>query len=263
MQLHWDDWSVPGWLDAARWLADCQAAGLVKHIGVTNFDVAHLIKLREAGVKVASNQARAPPALPRAPDPVRCCGPHPLGCSPPLALTPPSPNKTRKPHTKKNNKQVAYSVVDRRPGLLMTAYCKRHGIALLPYGVLAGGWLSDKYVGTPASAARVDTVSKSKYGTLLREVGGWAWLQRLLDALRAVARRKRVSVAAVAARWVLQQPQVSAVIIGARNARHLRDAQRLFTFELDEADLLDLDAVYEEAQQPTSDVFAWERGGRW
>lgn len=45
----------------------------------------------------------------------------------------------------------------------------------------------------------------------------------------------------------------------------LQDAQRLFSpgFELDEDDLFDLDAVYEGANQPTTDVYAWERGGLW
>lgn len=45
----------------------------------------------------------------------------------------------------------------------------------------------------------------------------------------------------------------------------LQDAQRLFSpgFELDEEDLFDLDAVYEGATQPTTDVYAWERGGQW
>jgi hypothetical protein len=43
----------------------------------------------------------------------------------------------------------------------------------------------------------------------------------------------------------------------------LQDAQRLFGFELDEIDMLDIDAAYEGAHQPTTDVYAWERGGSW
>jgi hypothetical protein len=43
----------------------------------------------------------------------------------------------------------------------------------------------------------------------------------------------------------------------------LQDAQRLFSFELDEIDMLDIDAAYEGAHQPTTDVYAWERGGSW
>jgi aryl-alcohol dehydrogenase-like predicted oxidoreductase len=47
--------------------------------------------------------------------------------------------------------QVAYSLVDRRPQLLMAEYCQNHGIAVLPYGVLAGGFIADKYQGVPAA----------------------------------------------------------------------------------------------------------------
>ena len=42
-----------------------------------------------------------------------------------------------------------------------------------------------------------------------------------------------VSIADVASRWVLQRPTVAAVIVGARNAKHVDDHRRLFTFSLD------------------------------
>jgi aryl-alcohol dehydrogenase-like predicted oxidoreductase len=33
----------------------------------------------------------------------------------------------------------------------MASLCAQHGISLLPYGVLAGGFLTDKYLGTRPS----------------------------------------------------------------------------------------------------------------
>lgn len=51
-------------------------------------------------------------------------------------------------------------------------------------------------------------VSKQKYGTLLRQLGGWPFAQRLLAVLARIGRRKGVSASAVAQKWVLQQPQV-------------------------------------------------------
>lgn len=84
-----------------------------------------------------------------------------------------------------------------------------------------------------------------------------------MQVLKRISKKHHVSVSTVAARWVLQQPQVPAVIIGARNAMHLRDYRRLFAFELDEIDLLDIDAAYEGANQPAGDVYAWERGKDW
>jgi aryl-alcohol dehydrogenase-like predicted oxidoreductase len=118
-------------------------------------------------------------------------------------------------------------------------------------------------VGKPARAAKLDTLSKAKYGALVQQLGGWGWLQEQLGALQQVARQHGVSVADVAVRWALQQRQVPAVIVGARNASHVRDLQRAFTFELDDVDMLDIDAPYEGAQQPSTDCYVWERGGAW
>ncbi|WIA11681.1 hypothetical protein OEZ85_011778 [Tetradesmus obliquus] len=159
--------------------------------------------------------------------------------------------------------QVSYSVMDRRPSLFLARFCEARGIPLLAYGTLGGGLLSERYLDVPANMVRIDTVSKARYGTLLKQLGGWSWMQDLLRVLHEVGEKHGVSASCVAARWVLQQPNVAAVVLGARNATHTRDAQRLFSFELDEIDLLDIDAAYEGAHQPTTDVYAWERGGSW
>lgn len=47
--------------------------------------------------------------------------------------------------------QVQYSLLDRRPENGMVEYCREAGIKLLPYGVLAGGLLTDKYLGASVS----------------------------------------------------------------------------------------------------------------
>ena len=57
--------------------------------------------------------------------------------------------------------QIQYSLLDRRPENGMTDFCAKNGnIKLLPYGVLAGGLLTDKYLGVPASEVKFDTYSK-------------------------------------------------------------------------------------------------------
>lgn len=70
------------------------------------------------------------------------------------------------------------------------------------------------------------------------------------------------SIANVAARWVLQQPAVPAVVLGARNASHVPDHQRLFAFSLDGDDLAAVEALLADlSKAPVSDCYAWERGG--
>lgn len=82
-----------------------------------------------------------------------------------------------------------------------------------------------------------------------------------------VARKHNVSISVVASRWVLQQEAVAAVVVGARNSRHIRDMRVVASASwkgLDDDDLMELDVAYEGAtQQPTSDVYIWERGGAW
>lgn len=56
MQFHWWSFEHPAYLDAMRALAALQAAGLIRHLGVTNFNTDHLRLLVKHGIPVATNQ---------------------------------------------------------------------------------------------------------------------------------------------------------------------------------------------------------------
>ena len=144
--------------------------------------------------------------------------------------------------------QVSFSLLDRRAGEEMSRFCLERGIGLLAYGTLAGGFLSDRWVGQPEPAAIGDW-SKLKYKRFIDAIGGWAVLQTVLTALAEVAHRHGVSVANVASRWVLEQPAVAAVIVGARlgESEHRADNLRLFSFALDEEDRARIDAALAQA----------------
>ncbi|MGH7122811.1 MAG: aldo/keto reductase [Stellaceae bacterium] len=133
--------------------------------------------------------------------------------------------------------QVCFSLLDPRAASDMTAFCREHGIKLLAYGALAGGFLGEKWLGTPRPTA-VDDWSKMKYLRFIDAIGGWDVFQRILSALADIARNHGVSIANVATRWVLDQPAVAAVIVGARlgEREHRADNLRAFAFALDDAD---------------------------
>ncbi|TIL96461.1 MAG: aldo/keto reductase, partial [Mesorhizobium sp.] len=59
-----------------------------------------------------------------------------------------------------------------------------------------------------------------KYKLIIDDFGGWGLFQHLLQALKAVGDRHGVDIATIASAWVLEQPQVAAVIVGARNQAH-------------------------------------------
>jgi len=160
--------------------------------------------------------------------------------------------------------QVQYSVLDHRPEQGMVELCERHSISLLCYGTVAGGFLSDRYLGAPEPEPPFENRSLTKYKLIIEEFGDWELFQRLLATLRDIADKHESSIATVATRYVLQKNQVGAAIVGARHARHLPDTLRLFNFELDENDLTDIKRVANAAKGPAGDVYSLERvkGGK-
>lgn len=153
--------------------------------------------------------------------------------------------------------QVQYSLLDRRPERGMADFCERHGITLLCYGSLAGGFLAARWLRHAAPERPLSNRSLVKYRLIIDELGGWERYQALLAALESIALRHAVSVANVAVRWVLDRPGVAAAIVGAADARHGEDNRRVFAFSLDEADRERLRPF--DGAGPAGDVYAAER----
>ena len=154
--------------------------------------------------------------------------------------------------------QVQYSLLDQRPAGPMTHLCAAHGIGLLCYGALAGGFLSNRYLGVPAPDTLANR-SLVKYRLIIDEFGGWDRFQRLLAAVARVAAKHGAGISTVAVAWVLAQTQVAGVIVGARSAAHLADTTRAATLVLDGDDLAVLGAVLEERGPLPGDVYDLER----
>jgi aryl-alcohol dehydrogenase-like predicted oxidoreductase/enamine deaminase RidA (YjgF/YER057c/UK114 family) len=133
--------------------------------------------------------------------------------------------------------QVCFSLLDRRAGEAMSELCLSHGVRLLAYGTLAGGFLGERWL-KARQPGRIGDWSKMKYKRFIDAIGGWGVFQGVLVALAEVAARHGVSIANVASRWVLEQPAVGTVIVGARlgEREHRADNLQLFSFALDAED---------------------------
>jgi len=142
--------------------------------------------------------------------------------------------------------QVCFSLLDRRAADDMSAFCAAEGVRLLAYGTLAGGLLTEKWLGKPEpTAAALTDWSTAKYKRFVDAIGGWDVLQAILRAVATVAKRHGVSMANVASRWVLEQPAVAGVIVGARltEREHRADNLRVFDFAFDDRDRALIDAA--------------------
>ena len=135
--------------------------------------------------------------------------------------------------------QVVFSLLDRRAAGRMTAFCREHGVQLLAYGTLAGGFLTERWLDRPApTEAERSSWSEMKYFRFIESAGGWERFQGLARAAASVARKHGVSMANVACRAILDEPAVGAVIVGARlgERSHLEDNARIFSLALDPED---------------------------
>jgi len=188
LQFHWWSFEHPAWLDALHELAALREEGLIREIGVTNFDAAHLHLALADGVPVRTNQG-------------------------------------------------VCSLLDRRFTGPLAETCARHGVRLLAYGTVCGGFLSERWLGQP-EPENVHDWSKMKYRRFIKASGGWDTYQAVLFAAAEIAAKHCVSVTNVATRWVLEQPHVAGVIIGVRPGEndHRADNVQLFRFALDNSD---------------------------
>ncbi|MGE0798431.1 MAG: aldo/keto reductase [Lautropia sp.] len=155
--------------------------------------------------------------------------------------------------------QLQYSLLDLRPENGMIEFCRQHGIRLFCYGTIAGGFLSDRWLGQPDPQPPFANRSLIKYRLIIEEFGGWDAYQALLRTLAAIANRHRSNIAAVAARYVLDKPQVATALVGAKDARHLDETLAIFRLALDDADRAALARLTAAAPGPRGDCYDLER----
>lgn len=146
--------------------------------------------------------------------------------------------------------QVQYSILDGRPQAEMVPFCLKHGIKLLTYGTLLGGFLSEGYLGRPEPRSmELATASLKKYKNMIDAWGGWQLFQKLLSVLDGIAKKHDSSIANVGVRCILDRPAVAAVIVGARLgvSNHIGENLGVFSLRLDSDDHSGISSVTDRA----------------
>ena len=97
LQFHAWNYADPSWLETLFLLQELKHQGLIRHLGLTNVDAAHLHVVIASGIEVIANQ-------------------------------------------------VSFSLIDRRAARPLAPLCAAHGVHLLAYGTVAGGWLTERWL---------------------------------------------------------------------------------------------------------------------
>jgi aryl-alcohol dehydrogenase-like predicted oxidoreductase len=58
LQFHWWDYNNPYYMDALKYLSDLRDEGLIKHVGLTNFDTERMQIMIDSDLQIVSNQVQ-------------------------------------------------------------------------------------------------------------------------------------------------------------------------------------------------------------
>jgi len=138
------------------------------------------------------------------------------------------------------SEQPPYNLLDRRIERELIPAAQTFGLALIPWSPLGGGLLTGKYKrGEPLP---ID----SRYAVNADRPQARRLTDRIYDVvepLTAFAAEKGIPLSQLATAWAIQQPGVTAPIIGPRTEEQFEDALRAAEITLTKEDLERIDAI--------------------
>jgi aryl-alcohol dehydrogenase-like predicted oxidoreductase len=131
--------------------------------------------------------------------------------------------------------QNHYNLIYREEEREMLPLCRSEGIAVIPWSPMARGRVT-RPAGDVTRRSVIDDYAKELYTADCERA--------IIDAVQAVAAGRGVPMAQVALAWVLQQPAVTAPIIGISRPQQLDDAVAALDLTLTDGELARLAAPY-------------------
>ena len=134
--------------------------------------------------------------------------------------------------------QDHYNLLYREEEREMLPLCRSEGIGVIPWSPLARGRLARPWQAGTTLRLRTDRYGKTLYGP------SEAADRKVVARLEEVARQRGVPMAQVALAWMLNQPGITAPIVGASKEGHLQDAVAALSLPLGPEETSALEAPY-------------------
>ena len=133
--------------------------------------------------------------------------------------------------------QAYYSIAGRDLEREIIPLAEDQKLAILPWSPLAGGFLTGKYTREKAGSDD-DRRANFDFPPLDKERG-----YDIVEVMQELAEAHQASVAQIALAWLLHQPAVTSVIIGAKKMHQLEDNLKAVDIQLADDELNRLDEV--------------------
>ena len=135
--------------------------------------------------------------------------------------------------------QTRYNVLERHIEAEMVPCCKAYGIGVIPWGPLAGGFLTGKYrQGEKAPPGIRLSGTDRLYGSVLTDAN-WNRLAKM----EAFASERSHTVGELAIAWLLSKPWVSTVIAGSRRVEQVSANIRAVEWRLTAQEVQEIEAL--------------------
>jgi aryl-alcohol dehydrogenase-like predicted oxidoreductase len=138
--------------------------------------------------------------------------------------------------------QYQYSLVVRDIEREFTDLCLAEGVGMVPWGPLGGGFLTGKYQRDERpQEGRIAAMESETEEAWERRATERNW--RIIDVLDDIVTSYEATHSQVALAWLLVQPAVDSVIIGARTMNQLEDNLKAIELQLPPEEISRLDEV--------------------
>jgi len=137
------------------------------------------------------------------------------------------------------SEQPPYNLLDRRIERELIPAAQTFGLAVIPWSPLGGGLLAGRYErGKPPPADARYANPKGLQGRRLVDK-----IHDVIEPLRQLALEKNIPLSQLATAWAIQQPGITAPIIGPRTTEQFEDALRAAEVTLTAEDLSRIDEI--------------------
>ena len=135
--------------------------------------------------------------------------------------------------------QPPYNLVQREIEQRTLPFCREHNVGVVAYSPLGAGFLTGKY----REGGQVPKGTRFEVRPLHQDIyftaAGW----RVMEGLRRIAAREGRTMIQLALAWVMDQPNVTSVLIGARNTGHVDQALDAQAADIADSVLQELSAL--------------------
>jgi aryl-alcohol dehydrogenase-like predicted oxidoreductase len=123
--------------------------------------------------------------------------------------------------------QLCYNLIWRFPEQEIIPYCRENNIAVITYSSIAQGVLTGKFPRQPQLAAR-----DQRARTVHFEEAVWPHVYAGVEGMKTVAEEAERCMTHLAIRWVLHQPGITAVVVGARTPQQVEENRQALLGEI-------------------------------